>query len=191
MSLALNVLALATHRLRATIVLVTFAEDKDLAQDLLHDFKWALDCRLLLLASGGEYGAAEPKPENPNGHWSEALGGHGTLRYWHASKAKNTAARVAVGQLPTDLPPDKAVLCNLDCDNILGPGFCRALAEACSKAAEPFGKGPVPAVTPSASGPLTGRVALFAKTFMALGGYDDEQNVAGSGIVSFFFFFFF
>ena len=108
------------------------------------------------------------------------------MRFWHASKAKNTSHRVAIGQLPTDLPPEKVVLCNLDCDNILAPGFCRALAEEYSKAAEPFGGGPVPAVTLSAAGPLTGRVALFAKTFMALGGYDDEMNVAPSGHHFFF-----
>jgi hypothetical protein len=28
---------------------------------------------------------------------------------------------------------------------------------------------------------VTGRLAMNAKTFMALGGYDDEQNVSGSG----------
>jgi hypothetical protein len=56
-ALSMNVLALASHRLRATIVLVTFAEDLELVQWILHNFKWAIDCKLLLLASGGEYGA--------------------------------------------------------------------------------------------------------------------------------------
>jgi hypothetical protein len=36
-------------------------------------------------------------------------------------------------------------------------------------------------VAPSLTGPVTGRLAMNAKTFMALGGYDDEQNVSGSG----------
>ena len=67
----------------------------------------------------------------------------------------------------------------------MGPGYVLALAEKCSQAAEPFGTGPVPAVTPSLTGPVTGRLAMNAKTFMALGGYDDEQNVSGSG--QFFF----
>ena len=180
-ALSLNLLVLASQRLRTTIILVTFGEDKDLVQDLLFDFKWAIDCQLLVLASGGEYGAAEPKPENLEGHWTEALGGHGTLRHWHASRAKNTAHRLAIGQLQSDMPPEKIVLCNLDADNILAPGYVKALAEKLSKAAEPLGSGPVPAVTLAATGPVTGRVALFAKTFITLGGYDEEENVAPSG----------
>jgi hypothetical protein len=196
-ALSLNVLALASHRLRVTIVLVTFAEDLEVVQWVLHNFKWAIDCKLLLLASGGAYGAAEPKPDNPNGYWSEVPGGWQTLRYWHASKAKNISHRVAIASFPADLPAEKVILVNFDCDNIVGPGYVLALAEKCSQAAEPFGTGPVPAVSPSLTGPVTGRLAMNAKTFMARGGYDDEQNVCGSGhifsrlnINNFFLFFF-
>jgi hypothetical protein len=176
-TLPLNLLALARLRLKVTVVLTTFGEDQDLLQDVLFNCDWALKAGLLVVSSGGTFKAAGPAE---HGYWATLPGGYGKLRFWDASRAKNTSHRVALSLLPADLLPEKTLLVNLDCDNLLGNNYARALAEAFSKAAEPFQGGPVPAVT-AGSGPLTGRVAVSGRTFAALGGYDDESDTAPSG----------
>jgi len=103
------------------------------------------------------------------------------MDFWHASRAKNTTHRVAIAQIPLDIKPEKTLLVNLDADNILAPGFLVNLAKTAATAAEPWQGGPRPTIRSAGGGPLTGRVAIFAKTFLCLGGYDEEEDIAPSG----------
>jgi len=80
--------------------------------------------------------------------------------FYHSSHAKNVAHRLARG----------TILCNLDADNFLTPGFLRLLSERASSDSWIMFGHPRDA---------TGKVALRRQDFHTLGGYD--ENLKGYG----------
>jgi hypothetical protein len=76
---------------------------------------------------------------------------------YDSSKAKNTAARLATGE----------IVCNLDADNWLGHGFAEHLA-ALFDAPRTIVRAKCP------WGGVYGRIAVFRQDFLALGGHDES-----------------
>ena len=153
-----NILFLLPWRACARICLVVFESEETDA-----DIQWlwryarpALECGLLIVAV------------------TDLPGG------WHACLAKNTSHKLAIQQhrRPLDLDGGATwlslMLFNLDCDNILGPSFMDSLqtllpvvpAHGCIHA---VGRDPG----------TTGRVGLFATTFLRVGGYDESAMPMG------------
>lgn len=84
-------------------------------------------------------------------------------RYYHHAKAKNLAHCFARGD----------IVCNLDADNIAGPGFTDHLRDV-------FAREPDSLVHFTGSYSAHGRIALLRRHFDELGGYD--ENFSGWGL---------
>jgi hypothetical protein len=151
----------------------------------------AIEDKRLFLASGGHFGGYMASNANaellliPGQHW---------LKHYHASYCKNTAHKFAAyGFLQQgfcasegELPGTRAILCNLDCDNIMFPAFAQASLEAMAAKAQTWEQkcGSFAMVPPSScgqSGGCTGRRLYFLEDFVTSGGYDQETGILGSG----------
>ena len=97
------------------MALVTFGPDADLQHWARTSLRWAVEHRLLRLASSGT--ATEQLAED--GCWREKPGKQ--FSSWHAAVAKNTSHVAAL---------KGSLLVNLDNDNLLGISYLGATAEA-------------------------------------------------------------
>ena len=174
-TLPVNLLLLAPYFHRVTVVVATFGEDTKFQQWALENLGWAASQRFLALATGGSYSTQR------GASVMQLLGAAEPLQHWHASKAKNAAHRVAAELVPPETPLSKVLFVNLDCDNVVGPNWLPQLAAAAATSRRRWSGGPSPAIRGS-WGPLTGRIAVFAPQFLALGGYDQERGVLPSGL---------
>ena len=99
--------------------------------------------------------------------------------WWHASVAKNTSHKLAIQTYRNKFgKADKNrqhFLVNLDCDNIMGPRFCKTLGELLI--ALPA-TGCIQAVSGKDPG-TTGRIGLYDETFLRIAGYDEEMGPMG------------
>ena len=173
--LAVNLWSLLPYRGHARIFLVTFAEDKDLQDWVAANLSWAVEAGLLLVASGGECWSAPG--------WIPTQADLPRLEYWHASVAKNTAHRFALSEQPASVPWSSTLLVNLDSDNLLGSKYVPALTQTAASSRAEWGLRPSPVIK-GGNGALFGRIAVWAKDFCALGGYDEEPGIFGSGALA-------
>ena len=96
-----------------------------------------------------------------------------SLKYWHASTAKNAAH-----QLANHCWGANACWVNLDCDQIVPLGYVRSVVTEYAKNRE------VPGLCIECSGvdgSLTGRLAYRGKDFFAIGGYDEYDTPPSGG----------
>ena len=114
----------------------------------------------------------------------ELVAARPVLSHWHASRAKNSSHIFATLECQIfvwDL--DTLVLLNLDCDQIFEGSYVAALQKNFSTRMRPE---IIPVSLPvrvrcGSGGSLTGRIAYSCSTFLAIGGYDEEEGVLGSG----------
>ena len=177
---------------------VTFDDDVELLEWACLRFQWAIDAGFLHLASGGAVGLAE-KQVTLNTQARPRLGETAPVpiaRFWHASLGKNSSHIFAMKHMQDqNVPTTDYLLCNLDRDNIFSPAYVSAvakhwyiekkiLADAATAEGSPGSAGLYPIraiVAASQHDGMTGRVCLQASDFARLGGYDQEEGVAGSG----------
>ena len=173
-TLALNLACLAPYRKHVQVALVTFGPDADLQHWAQTSLRWAVEQRLLRLASSG----TAPEQLAEDGCWRERPGKQ--FSSWHAAVAKNTSHVAALKGTSYDLA--KTLLVNLDNDNLLGICYLGATAEAALACLDTWHGRACPAVT-CGTGSLTGRLAYWALDFAAVGGYDEETGSSPSGQV--------
>lgn len=172
-ALPINLWHLLPWRNRCHVVLATFGADVPLLQWIEHNLQWALNAKLLILATGGS-GVAEPS------YQQYPLVPGPQLRAWNSSTAKNAAHKTGILTVPEGQDLSQVMLVNLDTDNLIGQQYLAMLATVAADAKAHFPQTPCPAVG-AGHGPLSGRVAVFAKEFAALGGYDQEKDTAPAG----------
>ena len=162
---------------RVKIFLVTFADDASAWDYCIKHAQWALDLGILYVASSGDM-AGEVVPSSAR------------QRYWHASQCKNAAHVFAAQEVKKQgIAPESVVLVNMDADNIMPPAYLEHLLsgfQAETQRATMAGFNPqlVPLraiVARSATGGLTGRIAMSLPDFARLGGYDEEPDIYGTG----------
>jgi hypothetical protein len=171
-TLALNLACLAPYRKHVQVALATFGPDGDLQHWARTSLRWAVEQKLLRLASSGT--ATEQLAED--GCWREKPGKQ--FSSWHAAVAKNTSHLAALKGSSYNLA--KTLLVNLDNDNLLGISYLGATAEAALACVESWHGRACPAIT-CGTGSLTGRLAYWALDFAAVGGYDEEAGSSPSG----------
>ena len=148
----------------------------------------AIEDKRLFLASGGDLGQTTDitKPGLQKGRW---------LSHFHASTCKNTAHQFAAKSFMQHVAAKvvpcstRAVLCNLDCNNIMFPACPQAAMEAmATKVAKAQKQDPqlgsfvmVPPSNCGLQGGCTGRLLYFLEDFVASGGYDQEVGIYGTG----------
>ena len=171
LALPINLWHLLPWRNHCHVTLVTFGADAELIQFCFRELEWACQSKFLVLATGGAARAAAatrlPRCSGPE------------LDSWNSSAAKNAAHKVGLVTAPAGQDPHQMVLVNLDTDDLLGPEYMPALVRTVGDAKKLW-PGPCPAIR-AGHGPVSGRVAIFAKDFCALGGYDQELDVAPAG----------
>ncbi len=174
LALPLQLLFLLPWRNSARLYLVTFGDDRELCQWIRVHCSLALRWGLLEVASGGR-AAGEDLPQAR------------MLRHWHASVAKNAshvfALSAEVSGEDERSTLERVLLVNLDGDNVFEPSYVEALINGTLKTDAGFHTGAPRGSGRAASGEcgLTGRMTYHALDFMALGGYDEEEGVAGMG----------
>ena len=162
---------------RVKIFLVTFADDTSAWDYCIKHAQWALDLGILYVASSGDK-AGEVVPPSAR------------QRYWHASQCKNAAHVFAAQEVKKQgIAPESVLLVNVDADNIMPPAYLEHLLsgfQAETQRATMAGLSPQLAplraiVARSATGGLTGRIAMSLPDFARLGGYDEEPGTYGTG----------
>ena len=123
-----NLIHLYPWRGTAVLVLCFFRADTDMLQRIAFVAQYAVQARMLVLASGGDVGACIADAEHRRGAGSsiadaEHRGGSGAqlpvMWYWHSSVARNTVHQVALASVPPDMNRSEVLFANFDCDNLL------------------------------------------------------------------------
>ena len=168
------------------LAICTFGEDETTVNEIKAYFRMFIDCGLLVIGSGGEMGNRRTDsgecctlkwmPRRPIGtstHEDDEELGMPSLKYWHASTAKNAAHQLANHCWGTN-----ACWVNLDCDQIVPLGYVRSVVTEYAKNRE------VPGLCIECSGvdgSLTGRLAYRGQDFFAIGGYDEYDTPPSGG----------
>ena len=130
------------------------------------------------MASGGDEGAAGGRAPD------ELVAARPVLSHWHASKAKNTSHVFAMVAAQRFWDLADVCLISLDCDQIFTESYVAAVRRSFAGFAGRLQVFPVclPSLVRSGGGgSLTGRCAYTCFSFLAIGGYDEEPGVLGSG----------
>ena len=168
------------------LAICTFGEDVQTVKEIQTYFRVFIECGLLVIGSGGTMGndltstdsCWKPKwmPKLPTGtppHQEDGKLGLPSLKYWHASTAKNAAH-----QLGNHCWGDNACWVNLDCDQIVPLIYVRSVVEEYRKNRDVLG---LCIECVDVAGSLTGRLACRGKDYLAIGGYDEFDTPPSGG----------
>ncbi|MCP4242085.1 MAG: hypothetical protein GY772_16130 [bacterium] len=200
LALPLQCLMALDFRDWVTLYMVTYAEDMAITEWTAHWLQFPLRLGLLRVASGGAASKILGRPELA----VQSVTDRPDLVYWHASRAKNDSHLFAIATeacLAAEAGEPEATqerlqqalrqlaLLNLDGDNVFAAAFLPSAKEALQaarassssgSAAEP---GPTGCCYTQNNGQpgLTGRLAYYCADWLAVGGYDEEAGVLGTG----------
>ena len=154
-----------------TIVVVGFGDGAAELAEIARVCRYPLEAGFLVLCSGGQAGLGEEDAEHLDPQIDNPV-----LRFWHSSKAKNTAHMAALGLLPPNTDLRNVILGNLDCDNILSSQYL-ALVQAKFQAEDAL---PYLLVWARQSDVGTcGRMMYRASDWQSILGYDEDSFGVG------------
>ena len=163
------------------MVIVTFAEDKDVQRDLQRLMRLPIETGNVVLCSGGECGKqlAANKMETDRPDWmprvstDDSAGGivcssvqMPFMKYWHASIAKNSSHAAGI----YCFPGKGSLLINLDCDQIVPIAYVKAALQTFYFNLDLPGF----CLRCATNGALTGRLGYRQEDFIFIGGYDED-----------------
>ena len=163
------------------LVIVTFAEDKDVHRDLQRLMRLPIETGNVVLCSGGECGKhlAANKMETDRPDWMPRVSTDDSdggivcspvqmpfMKYWHASIAKNSSHAAGI----YCFPGAGSLLINLDCDQIVPIGYVKAALQTFYHNLELPGL----CLSCATNGALTGRLGYRQEDFIFIGGYDED-----------------
>ena len=160
------------------LVITTFAADTQVLAEVVGRYWPALEHGMLFLCSGGDAGWHAMAAGHAVAPDAEAQPGVDAWRHsprqqdWHASVCKNVAhcgARVVLQGLTDEA---HTVVCNLDCDNVCGPGFLNRVRDHFVREENRRWS----LVRSGAGDGRTGRIATTLRDFVQLGGYDCDAT---------------
>ena len=163
------------------LVIVTFADDKDLQCELQRLMTLPIETGNVVLCSGGECGKqlaadrmATDRPDFMPRLWTDVSAGGIVcspvqmpfMNYWHASIAKNSSHQAGI----YCFPGTGSLLINLDCDQVVPIAYVRAALQTFHHNLKLTGF----CLCCDERGPLTGRLGYRQEDFIFLGGYDED-----------------
>ena len=163
------------------LVIVTFADDEDLQEELGKSLRLAIETGNVVLASGGKAGVAKSQcghptdrpswmPAAPSGLDVAARPDHAVeampyLHYWHASMAKNSSHMAAIFAFEDH----RCCLVNLGCDQLVPVEYVSAALKDYVQNYEVVGF----CLSCAPNGSPTGTLGYRAADFVTIGGYDE------------------
>jgi hypothetical protein len=163
------------------LVIVTFADDKDLQCELQRLMELPIETGNVVLCSGGECGKqlAADKMATDRPDWMPRLSTDASaggivcspvqmpfMNYWHASIAKNSSHQAGM----YCFPGEGSLLINLDCDQVVPIAYVSGALQTFHQNLKLTGF----CLCCDTAGALTGRLGYRQEDFSFIGGYDED-----------------